>query len=79
MSEYREDNKEKLKQQSLDYRAKNKVLLDDKFKKWYNSEGGKAYHERRKAKVNVKVLCYICDKEYSKSNLGRHIKTQHAS
>ena len=75
MAEYREDNKEKLKQQSADYRTKNKALLDDKYKTWYNGEGGKAYLEQRKAKINVKVPCPTCNKEYSKSNLKRHMKT----
>jgi hypothetical protein len=75
MTEYREDNKEKLKQQSADYRTNNKALLNDKYKTWYNGEGGKAYLEQRKAKINIKVPCPTCNKEYSKSNLSRHIKT----
>ena len=77
MAQYRIDNADKLKQQSADYRTKNKVLLDDKYKQWYQGEGGKAYLEQRKAKINVKVPCPTCSVEYSKSNLTRHIKTQH--
>jgi hypothetical protein len=74
MTEYREDNKEKLKQQSAEYRTKNKALLNDKYKTWYNGEGGKAYLEQRKAKINIKIPCPTCNKEYSKSNLKRHMK-----
>jgi hypothetical protein len=79
MAEYREDNADKLKQQSADYREKNKTLINAKYKDWYKdwckSDKGKAYYEQRKAKINVKVPCPTCNKEYSKSNLKRHMKT----
>ena len=75
MKQYREDNAEKLKQQSAEYREKNKELIKEKYKTWYNGEGGKAYLEQRKAKINVKVPCSVCNKEYSKSNMSRHMKT----
>jgi hypothetical protein len=75
MAEYRIDNADKLKQQSVDYRTKNKVLLRANYKEWYHGAGGRAYLEQRKAKINVKVPCPTCSVEYSKSNLKRHMKT----
>lgn len=76
MKQYRTDNAEKLKQQSADYREKNKDLLKTKYNDWYKSEKGKAYLEKRKAKINVKVVCPICNVQISKSNLERHKKSK---
>jgi hypothetical protein len=74
MAEYRIDNADKIKQQSVEYREKNKDSLQAKYKVWYNGEGGKTYREQRKAKINVKVPCTVCNKDYSKANLTRHMK-----
>jgi len=75
MEQYREDNADKLKQQSKDYREKNKSVLNQKYSEWYKSEGGKAYHEKIKTKRNEKVICTVCGKESGRSNLTRHMKT----
>ena len=74
MAQYRIDNTEKLKQQSKEYREKNKDMLKQKYNDWYKSDKGKAYLQKRKVKINVKVKCPNCDKEISKSNLARHQK-----
>lgn len=77
MAEYRLDNADKLKQYSADYREQHREILNKKHKEWYYSDKGRVNLEQRKAKVNVKVVCPICSKEYSKSNLSHHIKTIH--
>ena len=77
MAEYRLDNADKLKQYSADYREQHREILNKKHKDWYYSAKGRANLEQRKAKVNVKVVCPICSKECSKSNLSQHIKTIH--
>ena len=75
MAQYRIDNAEKLKQQSKEYREKNKEKVKKNYEDWYKSDKAKAYYEKQKVKRNVKVVCPTCNKEYSKSNLSRHIKT----
>jgi len=75
MAQYRIDNAEKLKQQEKEYREKNKDMLKQKYADWYKSDKAKAYYEKQKEKRNVKVKCPTCEKEYSKSNLSRHMKT----
>ena len=75
MAQYRIDNAEKLKQQGKEYREKNKEMIKEKYSKWYKSDKAKEYYEKQKAKRNVKVPCPTCNKEYSKSNLSRHMKT----
>ena len=75
MAQYRIDNAEKIKQQCKEYREKNKDLLKNKYSDWYKSDKGKEYREKQKVKRNVTVLCPICNIEVSKSNLTRHQKT----
>lgn len=75
MIEWRKDNAEKIKQYSKDYHNKNKDMLKQKYNDWYKSDKAKEYFEKQKVKRNVKVKCPTCNKEYSKSNLSRHIKT----
>ena len=75
MAQYRIDNDEKLKQQGKEYREKNKEMLNEKYNKWYKTDKAKEYYEKQKQKRNVKVSCPNCNKEYSKSNLKRHMKT----
>jgi hypothetical protein len=75
MAQYRIDNVEKLKQQQMEYRERNKEILKDRFNKWYSSDGAKEYYEKQKVKRNVIVKCPNCDKDVSKSNLSRHMKT----
>ena len=75
MAEWRKDNDEKIKQYSKDYYEKNKDMLKQKYDDWYKSDKAKAYYEKQKEKRNVKVKCPTCEKEYSKSNLSRHMKT----
>jgi hypothetical protein len=70
MAQYREDNRDKLKEQRKQYKANNRVKI--------NIYGKEYYHKNReafKAKRNVKVKCPTCDKLYSKSNFSRHMKT----
>lgn len=71
-----EDNKEHCKEYRKKFRTENKDVLDKRYNDWYNSDKGKAYLEKRKAKINVKVVCSKCEKEVSKSNLGRHQKSK---
>lgn len=75
MEEWRIDNAEKIKQYSKDYYDKNKDKAKEKYSNWYKSDKAKEYYEKQKVKRNVKVVCPTCNKEYSKSNLSRHIKT----
>ena len=79
MKQYRIDNAEKLIQQSKEYRENNKDILKDKYKEWYNSDKGKEYLEKRKAKINIKIPCPICGIEVSKSNLSRHQKSKNCN
>jgi hypothetical protein len=74
MKEYREDNDEKLKEQGKEYREKNREMINAKNRERYNSDKGKENREKNREKRNVKVPCPICNKEYSKSNLSRHMK-----
>ena len=73
MSQYREDNDEKLKQQGKEYREKNKEMLKEKFNNWARGDNAKVYYESIKVKRNVKVNCPTCNIEYSKSNIKRHL------
>jgi hypothetical protein len=77
MAEYRKDNDEKLKQQGIEYRIKNKEILKERFSDWKKTDKARAYYEKQKITTNVKVKCPDCDKEISKSNLLRHRKTKH--
>ena len=56
---------------------KNKDMLVEKFKQWYESDNAKIYYERAKVIRNVKVTCPTCHIEVSKSNLRRHMKLRH--
>lgn len=75
MAQYREDNKEKLKQYSVDYYYKNKEMLINKYKEWYNSEKGVEYRQRHNEKRKEKVICSICGCTVAKSGLYKHKKS----
>jgi len=65
--EYREQNKDKIKQKQKEYRENNK-------------EKKKKYYENNKEKIqeyyNKKVKCEFCNKETNYSNLRRHQKSK---
>ena len=75
--EWDEDNEEKNKQYRKEFRENHKEVLNNRFNDWYYSEKGRANLEARKERINVKVQCPVCNLEYSKSNLARHIKSKH--
>ena len=68
VKEYYEDNKEKIKEKDKQYREDNK----DKIK-----ENKKQHYQDNKDKINEKVKCNICNKQMNKSSLTRHNKRLH--
>lgn len=71
MKQYREDNKAKLKKQRKEYKIKNREKINKYDIEYYHKNKNKINKKR-----NVKILCEICKKEISKSNLKRHQKSK---
>lgn len=68
--EYRELNKEKIKIMRTQYKSTHRKELCDKQKVYYQE-----HKEEIKQKMNIKVVCSVCEKDVSKKNIARHMKT----
>ena len=70
--EYREENKENIKEKKKEYYEENKEIFLEKFKH---------YREENKDKILIKlkekIKCDLCNKEISLRNLSRHNNEQH--
>ena len=69
-AEYYQDNKEKILIKRAIYREQNKEKLKE-----YFIEQNKAYREKNRDKINVKIECE-CGCLVSKSNIARHKKSK---
>ena len=69
---YREKNKEKIKYINKEYYEQNKDKLKEEMKEYYEKNKDKI-----KEKAKQKVKCPECNKELTKGNLTRHIKSKH--
>jgi hypothetical protein len=64
---YRQENKEKISEQTKKYRQENKEKINEKNKK---------YRVLNNDKINEKYCCLICKGSYIHQNISRHIKTK---
>ena len=90
MKEYRDDNKEKLKDQCKVWRHKNKDIIAEKKKAWshknkdiiaekykiYAIKNREAISAKRKISNAIKIKCHVCECEITKCNLARHLKSK---
>ena len=74
--EYYEENKEEILEKNKEYKEENKEKIKEKNKEYYE-ENKEEILEKNRAYFNKKVNCPYCDKELSRGNLRRHIKTFH--
>ena len=76
-SEYREANKEKIKEQKQRYYEANDVKLKAQQQGYYeaNKDKKKEYQQTNKLKLNKKFVC-ACGGKYTYQNLSQHSKTQ---
>lgn len=85
--EYREDNKDVLREKKKEYREQNKDVIRERDKEYREqnkeviSEKNKIWREKNKeeisAKRSEKVQCSHCTSMISKRNMPRHIHTIH--
>jgi len=68
---YRKDNKKMLSEKAKEYRDDNKEVLKEKRKEYYNNNKKEILQ-----KQIVKVRCETCNREFNKSSLTKHKKTQ---
>ena len=80
IKEWREDNKDKIKEQMKQYREDNKENIKDKIKEYYeaNKDKKKQYYEDNKDKIkehlSKKCTCE-CGSTFTHGNKTHHIKT----
>ena len=70
--EYRIDNKDKYKEYSKQYKIDNRDNILEYHKQYYDKTKDKISEQNKQ-----KASCPICNKELTKINMTRHIKTHH--
>jgi hypothetical protein len=80
--EWRENNKDKIKEYNKEYDKKkyqkNKEIIKEKAKEYYQNNKAiinKKAKEKNKDKLNEKINCQ-CGGKYIKQNISRHLKTK---
>ena len=82
MKEYRENNKESIKEYqkeyNKEYREKNKQSIKEISQK-YRENNKESIKQYQKEYGKIKANCPHCDKEMNKTNINKHIKAIHPS
>ena len=79
--DYRELNKDKIREQIKTYRELNKDKIREQSKTYYElnkdkiREQSKTYYELNKDKLNEKIICNFCQCPVTRSNILKHQKT----
>jgi hypothetical protein len=85
VKKYREANPEVIKQRKKKYAEANKEVIaqKDKARREANKEviaqKLKEYYEKNKDKINIRIVCPVCNEEMAKSSLLRHKKRKHTN
>ena len=74
--EYREDNKDKIKEKKKEYHQENKDEINKKRRK-HRKENKDEINKILREKKMERINCGICQKEMRKDSLNSHIKTIH--
>ena len=71
MKQYYEKNEERIKEKEVDYRNKNKELINEKRRQQY-----KLIKDEEEEKARIQVQCPICSCSVRKDGMLRHEKVR---